>query len=218
MAVPGTLSLLLSVLLGLFYFVVLPRPASHFRAILKTLPVMLLAGHAWFTQSEGLLVVALALSALGDAFLAYKGERAFMAGLVSFLLAHIAYGALFVSLSEFPGTFAETWRVIAAVISIAFIVLFVGSLRGPAGKLAPAVFVYGLAILAMALLSLAVPSAAVFVGAALFMSSDAVLSIQTFVMGPSNRWSGIASYYVWGSYFAAQCILATTLSGGPTGL
>lgn len=218
MAVPGTFSLLLSVLLGLFYFVVLPRPASHLRAILKTLPVLLLACHAWFTQSQGLLVVALVLSALGDAFLAYKGERAFMAGLVSFLLAHIAYGALFVSLSDLPVIFAEIWRVIAALISIISIALFVAYLREPAGKLAPAVFVYGLAILAMALLSLAVPSAAVFIGAALFMSSDAVLSVQTFVMGPSHRWSGIASYYVWGSYFAAQCILATTLSGGSTGL
>ena len=38
-----------------------------------------------------LLFAALALSAVGDAFLSREGDRAFLGGLASFLAAHLAY-------------------------------------------------------------------------------------------------------------------------------
>jgi uncharacterized membrane protein YhhN len=38
----------------------------------------------------------LALSALGDAFLAHEGDAAFLGGLGSFLAAHILYAVLFI--------------------------------------------------------------------------------------------------------------------------
>ena len=50
-----------------------------------------------------LLTIALGFSALGDAFLANKGERNFLFGLGAFLLAHLAYTGLFVSSAEFGG-------------------------------------------------------------------------------------------------------------------
>lgn len=65
------------------------------RAMLKTLCVALLAVAAGMEAGSYWLPVALALCALGDFLLAYDGENAFLAGLVAFLLGHLAYVVLF---------------------------------------------------------------------------------------------------------------------------
>lgn len=211
MEIFATIVLALAVLVGLSYFAILPKPASHRRALWKTLPVSLLALYAFLMEAPDLLVLALALSALGDAFLAYEGEKNFMGGLSSFLLAHIAYGALFYEIGDLRILTGQTWRLAAAGLSLAFAVLLVVYLWRPAARLAPAVFAYATAIAAMAVLSLGVPPVAVFVGAALFLSSDAVLAIETFKMERAHPWRRLAALYVWASYFAAQVVLTLAL-------
>lgn len=207
MEIFATIVLALAVLIGLSYFAILPKPAGHRRAMWKTLPVSLLALYALLMEAPDLLVLALALSALGDAFLAYEGEKNFMGGLSSFLLAHIAYGALFYEIGDLRFLTHETWRLAAAGLSVALAVLLVAFLWRPAGRLAPAVLAYATAIAAMAILSLSVPSVAVFAGAALFLSSDAVLAVETFKMEKSHPMRWLAALYVWASYFAAQVVL-----------
>lgn len=203
----ATIVLALAVLIGLSYFAILPKPASHRRALWKTLPVSLLALYAFLMEAPDLLVLALVLSALGDAFLAYEGEKNFMGGLSSFLLAHIAYGVLFYEIGDLRILTGETWRLAAAGLSLALAVLLVAYLWCPAGRLAPAVLAYATAIAAMAILSLGVPSVAVFVGAAFFLSSDAVLAVETFRMEKNHPLRRVAALYVWASYFAAQVVL-----------
>lgn len=203
----ATIVLALAVLIGLSYFAILPKPASHRRALWKTLPVSLLALYAFLMEAPDLLVLALALSALGDAFLAYEGEKNFMGGLSSFLLAHIAYGVLFYEIGDLRILTGETWRLAAAGLSLALAVLLVAYLWRSAGRLAPAVLAYATAIAAMAILSLGVPPIAVFVGAALFLSSDAVLAVETFKMEKSHPLRPVAALYVWASYFTAQVVL-----------
>ena len=207
MEVPAMIVLALALVAGLSYFAILPRPAGHVRAIWKTLPVALLAFYAFLTEAPALLVLALVLSALGDAFLAYEGEKNFIGGLSSFLLAHIAYGALFYEIGDLRFLTGETWRLAAAGLSVALAVLLVAFLWRPAARLAPAVLAYATAIAAMAILSLSVPAVAVFVGAALFLSSDAVLAVETFKMEKSHPMRWLAALYVWASYFAAQVVL-----------
>lgn len=207
MEIFATIVLALAVLIGLSYFAILPKPACHRRALWKTLPVSLLALYALLMEAPDLLVLALALSALGDAFLAYEGEKNFMGGLSSFLLAHIAYGVLFYEIGDLRFLTDETWRLAAAGLSVALAVLLVAFLWRPAGRLAPAVLAYATAIAAMAILSLSVPSVAVFAGAALFLSSDAVLAVETFKMEKSHPMRWFAALYVWASYFAAQVVL-----------
>lgn len=211
MEIFATTVLALAVIVGLSYFAILPRPASHRRALWKTLPVSLLALYAFLMEAPGLLVLALVLSALGDAFLAYDGEKNFMGGLSSFLLAHVAYGILFHEVGDLRLLTGETWRLAAAGLSVALAVALVGFLWRSAGKLAPAVLAYAAAIAAMAILSLGVPPVAVFFGAALFLSSDAVLAIETFRMEKSHPLRRAAALYVWGSYFAAQLVLTLAL-------
>ena len=50
------------------------------------------------------VVAGLCLAALGDVLLIPKDKRAFLAGLVAFLLGHVAYGAAFVVRGIDPGT------------------------------------------------------------------------------------------------------------------
>ena len=61
---------------------------------MKTLAVALLAVLVVVESGPLLLFAALALSAAGDAFLSREDDRAFLAGLASFLAAHLAYIAL----------------------------------------------------------------------------------------------------------------------------
>ncbi len=201
-----------SVALGLFYTVFLGRPPSVLRTVLKTLPVTLLAGFAWSVDAPTLLLAALLLSATGDAFLAHDGEGAFRNGLASFLAAHFAYGALFVSMAAPSVLSAEVWRVAAGAASVAAMAIILPLLRRHAGQHRVAVSVYGLVILGMALLALFVQAPTVFLGAAVFMSSDAVLALRRFVLNPDHAMSRVASYYVWISYYGAQCILTLALA------
>lgn len=211
MEMPATIVLGLALAAGLSYFAILPKSQSHLRAIWKTLSVALLAFYAFLMEAPDLLVLALVSSALGDAFLAYEGEKNFVGGLSSFLLAHIAYGALFFTIGDLGFVAGEIWRLAAAVISMVLAAALVTYLWRSAGGLAPAVFAYATAIAAMAVLSLGVPPVAVFVGAALFLSSDAVLAIETFKMEKTHPWRRLAALYVWASYFAAQVVLTLAL-------
>ncbi|WP_416797141.1 lysoplasmalogenase family protein [Ciceribacter azotifigens] len=212
MEISSAVWLWLSVALGLFYTAFLGRAPSVLRTVSKTLPVTLLAGFAWSVDAPALLLAALLLSAAGDAFLAHDGEGAFRNGLASFLAAHLAYGALFVSMAAPSVLSSEVWRVAAGAVSVAAIVIILPLLRRHAGQHRVAVSVYGLVILGMALLALIVQAPTVFLGAAVFMSSDAVLALQRFVLRPNYAMSRAASYYVWISYYGAQCILTLALA------
>ncbi|MCO6180240.1 lysoplasmalogenase [Ciceribacter sp. RN22] len=210
--------LLLSVVFGLSYLRLLNDPTSTLRTVVKTLPVLLLAGFAWSAEAPKLLLAALLLSAAGDAFLAHDGERAFVGGLAAFLLAHLMYGALFVSVAAPSIVLSEAWRIPAGAVSAVAIAIVLPLVRRYAGPHRMAVSVYGIIILGMALLALLVPAPTVFVGAAVFMSSDAVLAWRRFVLKSDGALRRAASYYVWISYFAAQCILTWALASVAAGL
>ena len=84
-------------------------------AIIKTIPVAFFALIAWQQSAPIVLVVALALSAVGDCLLAHEGERFFLGGLAAFFFAHFAYILLFAS----GGTLLlanEPWRIAVALV------------------------------------------------------------------------------------------------------
>lgn len=166
----------------LFY---VSRPPSLNRTVIKTLSVAALAALAVIMNGPWPLIAALALSALGDLFISRDGETAFLAGLGSFLLAHIAYVVLF-------------WGVIggAAALSPVVIILFaayaIGMLRWLWPHLAEMkapVCAYIAVIYAMGVTAAAAPLALwpILAGAALFVISDSVLAAETFVFGTSPR-------------------------------
>ncbi len=144
----------------------------------------------------GALVLAgLCLSALGDALLLPASERAFLAGVGAFLLAHLAYAAAFA-----PG--ARISSVVVVVLAVAGSAVMawlwrrLGTMRIP-------VLVYTAAISLMLLLGLGTASPLVPWGAVLFYLSDLSVARDRFVRpGLANRMVGLPMYY------AAQVLLA----------
>jgi uncharacterized membrane protein YhhN len=151
-----------------------------------------------------LLLAALVLSTAGDVFLVGESEGRFRAGLASFLLAHVAYGAIFVGHVETPwwpgpaATVAALAVVVAAGGVLAWLWPTLGGLRGP-------VAAYVAVIVAMALAALLAAFATPWValGALAFVASDAVLAANKF-RGPLPG----AGPFVWTSYCTAQGLLA----------
>gem|GEM_PF-2218784 len=174
--------LVLSLLLALLYFRFLGKPAGHGRAALKAAPVLLLAVYAVIAGGATWLGMALFLGALGDLCLAYDGERAFIAGLVSFLLSHLAYVALFWPMAEPSLILGEAWRIGSAAALAILVPALILVLWRPAGPLAMPVAIYGLVIGAMGFTALSVAMT-------LYFSERPFLFPPTRLLQRRNSWS-----------------------------
>ncbi len=184
---------------------------------LKAVPVGLLAVLVLISIPLGsglglLLLAALVLSTAGDVFLALEDDKKwFVPGLGSFLLAHVAYSAIFaLVLTKFPMQ-AELWRF--AVIGVAVLLavgLFVG-LKGNMGDLAAPVGVYMAVILVMVSGALLVPATTPWIaaGALLFMGSDALIAVARF----GTPFGGI-HHIIWASYYVGQFFLMVGILRG----
>lgn len=158
--------------------------------LLKPLTTLLVIGIAasiaWSGPYAQAVLAALALSLLGDVFLMYgdgarASDRAFVAGLASFLLAHLAFVWAFAQglrAPDLPG-----W--LAAVVFYAAALLFV--LLPRAGALKLPVLVYCLVLAAMVFAAAArhqtlgdAASLRAVLGALLFMLSDSLLAWRRF--------------------------------------
>lgn len=199
-------TLLLSAAAAFLYLLMQDRQPSWRRTVAKTASIALLALLAVIEDGPALLVAALLLSAAGDAFLAQDGERAFLGGLASFLLAHLAYVALFVTAgSGLEILSVQPWRLALPVLAtLAALVLFARLMPAVGPALRAPVAVYVAAIVAMMWTSATLPVPIVMVGAALFLASDAILAMEKFLLTPASphrRWAGPA---VWVLYWLAQ--------------
>jgi len=204
-------TLIFSLVAAVIYAFTLGMPQSLARSAAKTLAVAMLAVLAALQGGPLLLVVALALSAVGDAFLSRDGEKAFLGGLASFLVAHIVYIAVFLRSGGGLGLLgAESWRGAIALALAVFVVVMLAALWrrvGPGLRIPIACYV--VAILAMGMAALTTNSAWVIAGAVLFMASDGLVATEKFLVAaisPHRAWMRFA---IWGLYYAAQ--LAITL-------
>lgn len=204
-AAPVAAQIIISVTSAVAYLLFyVGKPPSLNRTIIKTLSIAALAALAAIMDGPLLLVAALALSALGDLFISRDGEAAFLAGLGSFLLAHVAYVALF-------------WQVVGGaaalspVFAIAFAIYAIAILRWLWPHLAEMkapVCAYIAVIFAMVVTATAAPLALwpIIAGAALFALSDSVLSAETFVFKDKlRRWTAPV---IWSTYYASQALIA----------
>ena len=206
-------ALLLSALFSLPYGLWLThRPPGLARSVVKTLPVALLAAAALVILGPGYLVAALALGAAGDWFLSRPGERAFLAGLASFALGHLALVALY-----WPATFVPTlW----AALPLGLALVMTPVLLPRAGALRAPVLAY-IAIIALMGLAVLQPEngALAWRGALLFMVSDALLGISLFVLGDGDARGRILAPVVWFTYWGAQALfLLDQVRGAQAGL
>ena len=206
-------TLILSAAAALLYLAVQGREPSLRRSLVKTAAVALLALLAFLQGGPLLLVVALALSAAGDAFLSRDGERAFLAGLASFLAAHLAYVALFASIGG--GMEILTWQpwrlAIVAVAALGAIALMRLLLPVAGPRLRVPLALYAGAILAMMLAAATVPSPVIVIGAMLFVASDSLLAIGRFLLPAQSRFRLPLGAAVWIFYYLAQAAITLGL-------
>jgi uncharacterized membrane protein YhhN len=199
-------TLLFSLVAAVIYAFTIDMSPKLARSAVKTLAVAMLAVLASLQGGPWLLVAALAFSAIGDAFLSRDGEKAFLGGLASFLVAHGLYIALFLRFGGGIGLLsAEPWRAAIAVVMIVFALAMLVALWrrvGPALRLP--ICVYVAAILAMGISALTLSNVWIIGGAVLFMASDALLASEKFLLSAISPHRVWMRYAVWALYYAAQ--------------
>jgi uncharacterized membrane protein YhhN len=151
---------------------------------------------AWF-------VVALVLSLVGDVALLLP-EQWFLAGLVAFLLAHLAYVALFVS--NWPRPLRPSaGQVIAAALVVVYGVVMCAWLWTGLGRLRVPALAYAAAIVAMTVSTILAGFSRPYVaiGAVLFLISDSLIAAGRFKLVVP-----IAGILIWPTYYLAQYAIA----------
>eukprot|EP01127_Copromyxa_protea_P001789 TRINITY_DN11704_c0_g1_i1.p1 TRINITY_DN11704_c0_g1~~TRINITY_DN11704_c0_g1_i1.p1 ORF type:complete len:237 (+),score=34.14 TRINITY_DN11704_c0_g1_i1:1-711(+) len=169
---------------------------------------------------DNFLFLGLICGALGDVLLLGTSNRAFLSGLVVFLMGHLFYIIAFSLLFHFSlvGTLVGSNFLFRSLVSLAVLSSYMiytywlspslRNLRGP-------VLAYVIVITAMLLMSFVIytdpqnpPEAAtsVFYGAVLFFFSDLFVAREKFIQTTIvNRIIGLPAYYV------AQFLLALTI-------
>ncbi|HEU0302434.1 MAG TPA: lysoplasmalogenase [Longimicrobium sp.] len=214
-------TLLLSLLVGVSAVLAMvaeqreARRGVYFFKPLTTALILALAATAGEPVSNGyraLVCAGLLFSLAGDVFLMLPRDR-FVAGLASFLVAHLFYVAAFAPRP--PGLAAPL--ALAAVLAYGGVLLralwpHLGTLRAP-------VALYAAALMAMAWQAMerwavldATPALLAAAGAVLFVASDSVLAWERFV-----RRRGWGQAVVLGTYFAAQWLIALSVHARPFG-
>ena len=147
------------------------------------------------------VLVALALSWLGDMLLIPRSKRIFRAGILAFLLGHVAFVAAFLGRGVDPGVVGGT-LVLALVAAV-----LVGRWLLPRvpPQLKPAVMGYIVVISIMVPSALGTGHRMIALGAVAFYLSDLSVARERFVApGFINRLWGLPLYY------GAQLVLAST--------
>jgi uncharacterized membrane protein YhhN len=188
--------------------------ASTTRTVLKTLPIALLAFLpatylgvvGAFTGTLVVLIVALALSALGDFLLALRDQdRFFVPGLGAFLAAHVAYLIAFAPRASIP---PDTLASVAIVASLAAAGALIMRLAPKLDRLRIPVFAYFAVIMAMVAAALSIREAPWILGAGaiIFALSDSLIAVRKFMAPlPYNNEA------VWITYIAAQFMITAGL-------
>lgn len=185
-----------------------PLAAGLAKAAASMCFIMVAVTRGAFASRYGRLIFAgLVLSCIGDVFLIGRAEVLFLAGLISFLLGHVAYTCAFLAHGIRP-----RWAGISliALLPVVFFVLrwllphVEGDMKGP-------VLAYILVITLMVVFSWGARGKgghnSIPIGAMLFFLSDIAVSRNRFVVPESMDW-------LWGLplYYTGQLLLAYSVS------
>jgi uncharacterized membrane protein YhhN len=192
---------------GLYF---LRRPPTLPRALVKTAFLGFLATAFFVTETRAPIVLALALSAAGDFFLAFDKKWTLPLGILAFLLAQLLYALIFFGLWMLAPDGAPLWPRYLMMSLIVLTTLGFLIWMGPKlGWMALGVVPYSIAITAMACMAMWLPWAGwpAMLGALSFLVSDFVLSAELFRLPPDAPQRRIAAPVVWWTYAAAQLLI-----------
>ena len=159
-----------------------------------------------FTVYKMLIISGLVFSLIGDVFLMLPKDR-FVAGLVSFLIAHLLFiGAM---VSGFGPFFAWLPFIPIAI----YMLIFLWIVLPKTGKMTIPVLVYALVIMIFlwqaagrAWVLAGISSTYAFLGAMLFVISDSILAYNKFV-----KTFKLAEFFIMLSYWSALVLLALSI-------
>lgn len=182
-------------------------------AVLKASAVAVLAVYALRLRAadSALFAAGLGASAVGD-FLLNLAPMTY--GLGAFLIAHLIYLAVFVRAIRRDGKRGglAVWAALAALYALVAVML--GLLWGDLGAMRAPVLAYMAAITAMATAAFLAPARglALPLGAALFVLSDSLIALSTFLPDPPLP-AFAFDPGIWASYIAAQILLVIGFAG-----
>ena len=206
----NTLLLLAAGFCALCYLAICGRPRKTWlKTIVKTASVVLLALIALSASSVLLLAAALFACAVGDFFLSREGDEAFISGVGSFAIGHLAYIVLFwIHPSSDLYRITAGWPLTAALVLLGLAMIVI--LFGKAGKLRWAILAYIPVIVGMGIMAMSIPFAGylalVLPAALLFIFSDFVLAQEMFVLPEEHKARRYTPYIVWSAYWLAQAM------------
>lgn len=195
---------------AVYGLIFLHRQPSLLRAGVKTAFLAAFTGALISAQAPAPLVAAIALSALGDLWLAFDKKWTLPLGILSFLLAQVLYVVIFTALWFFSGDNAPLLpRYLAMGATIIIALGFLVWMAPKLGWLAIGVVPYSIAITAMAVAAMWLPWPGwpAMLGAVSFLVSDFVLAAELFRLPPDAPQRRITAPVVWWTYVAAQVLI-----------
>ncbi len=178
-----------------------PYPGSFALKVLPILLLLLAAVNARAFSGRWLLIAAVVFSGAGDVILDLTFSGYFIAGLVSFLTAHIFYVALFLRGATFRRSMALA--TLAAVALPAAMAVFLWPHLGPM-QLPVAVYITVIASMLVTSLHRSRLNATVVAGAIAFVISDSILALNKFYSPFAE-----ARYAIMATYYFAQYLIVS---------
>lgn len=184
-------------------------------AIPKSLSIFALIGfvvcqkESFKNKSFLFLCIALLFSGLGDIFLTFNSQTDFLKGLCLFLCAHVFFILTFMGYIQKPLNLNHLQKVQKIIFFVPILcgggfllILVLGDYLPPILKFPTFLYIFTINILILtAIFSRPFPSF-IFLGTICFGLSDILLGISQFVFSSQSH-----QYFVWGFYYAAQCLI-----------
>jgi uncharacterized membrane protein YhhN len=204
---------LVSIICGVSYllapFLLAEQLQTHWpiNATIKGLAVSPLAAIAYglLRGRDGkLLCTALVFSSFGDIFLALRNGNYFVFGLLSFLVAHLLFIALWLRHWPKPLRANSSQKLIVAALLLFLAVMLWWLLPIPGLSVPVAIYMCVLTTMAMTAALADCKSNWVVSGALLFLLSDTLIALSTFKHLVSGK---LAGFLIWSTYYLAQYLM-----------
>jgi uncharacterized membrane protein YhhN len=152
-----------------------------------------------------LLCTALVFSSFGDIFLALRNGNYFVFGLLSFLVAHLFFIALWVRNWPQPLQANRAQKLLLAALLFFLLTMLWWLLPIPGLSLPVAVYMCVLTTMVMTAALTNLKSSWVICGAILFLLSDTIIALSTFKQVVGGKLAGLL---IWSTYYLAQYFIA----------
>lgn len=176
-------------------------------AVVKGLAVSPLALLVWqgLQGKDGkLLSVALVFSSLGDIFLALRNGNYFVFGLLSFLVAHLFFIALWRRNWPAPLRISSLQKSVLTALTLFLLVMLWWMLPVPGLSVPVALYMLVLTTMVMAATLVDTTHPWIAIGAVLFLLSDSLIALSTFKQVVGGRLAGLL---IWSTYYLAQYLM-----------